>query len=512
MSNTALNIQGKISSSEVTSGSLIIKNTLWNTLGFILPLIVGFFAIPLLIHGLGTERFGVLTIVWMVIGYSSIFDFGLGRALTKLVAEKLGDENYDEIPGLIWTALLLIAVLSVLSTIIVFFLADTIVFKWLNISPNLQAETLTAFKILAFSIPLVVVSTGFRSILEAYQKFAIINVIRIPLALITFLGPFLTLPFSVSLDKIVIVIFVGRVVGAYAFYHFMVETVPVIKRGVVISKQQIRNLITYGSWMTVDNLVAPLIIYIDRFIIGSVLTMAAVTLYVAPYEIVNRLSTLAVPFVGVLFPAFSTLMNSDKKKVAYFYTKGNYLVFFLVFPLVLIIVAIAPEAVAMWLGKDFGETSALVLQCLAIGVLINSAGQIPFVLLQGAGRPDIPAKLYILELPFYVIAILFAINHFGIAGVAVVWSLRVAVDTFVFLIAAVKLIPETKAGSIKIALKLSAATAILSALILINSFPMRIAGLLILLPVYLAAEWKYGIAAEDRAKIISLTQLRKRFV
>ena len=58
-------------------------------------------AIPMVIEGMGLARFGVLTIAWMVVGYFSLVDFGLGRALTKLVAEKLGSGQGNEIPPLI---------------------------------------------------------------------------------------------------------------------------------------------------------------------------------------------------------------------------------------------------------------------------------------------------------------------------------------------------------------------------------------------------------------------------
>ena len=70
-----------------------------------MPLLVAIVVIPMLIKGMGLERFGVLTIAWMVVGYFSLFDFGLGRALTKLVADKLGKGQNNAIPSLIWIAM-----------------------------------------------------------------------------------------------------------------------------------------------------------------------------------------------------------------------------------------------------------------------------------------------------------------------------------------------------------------------------------------------------------------------
>jgi len=52
-------------------------------------LLAALVAIPVTLRGLGTERFGALSLAWLLIGYLSLFDLGLGRALTKLAAERL---------------------------------------------------------------------------------------------------------------------------------------------------------------------------------------------------------------------------------------------------------------------------------------------------------------------------------------------------------------------------------------------------------------------------------------
>ena len=74
----------------LASGPRLARNTLWSLLGQGAPLLAALVTIPVLVRNLGTERFGILTLIWMVIGYFSVFDLGLGRALTKLVAAKLG--------------------------------------------------------------------------------------------------------------------------------------------------------------------------------------------------------------------------------------------------------------------------------------------------------------------------------------------------------------------------------------------------------------------------------------
>src|SRR5258708_26912936 len=91
----------------LTRGSLLAGNTFWNLVGTAFPLLVAIFCIPVLKRSLGTDRLGVISLAWVVIGYFGFFDLGLSRALTKLVAEKLGQARPAEIPTLIWTSLAL---------------------------------------------------------------------------------------------------------------------------------------------------------------------------------------------------------------------------------------------------------------------------------------------------------------------------------------------------------------------------------------------------------------------
>ena len=475
------------------NSSLLVKNTLWNTLGLVLPIIVGLFAMPVLIHGLGTERFGVLTIAWMFIGYFSIFDFGLGMAMTKLIAERLGQEKTESIPSLFWTAIIIMSGGGVIGALLVGAAANQIVLHWLNIPQPLQTESLTVFYILCLSIPVVIITTGLRALLEAYQKFAVSNMIRIPLGLLTFLGPLAVLPFSNSLAAIVAVLFLGRLIGVYAYYHYCVRMVPAIRNAITFDKKQVRTLLGFGGWMTVTNVLGPLMVYFDRFLIGFVLTMTAVSYYVAPYEMVTRLWMIPMGLIGVLFPAFSTMLSADKTKAVYLFSKGTNMIFYLMFPVFLVINLFAYEGINFWLGSEFAENSTVVMQWLSIGVFLNCVGRIPFVLIQSAGRPDLPAKLYLFELPLYVTALWYALNVYGIKGAAAVWTIRVLVDTVTFFAMSSKAIGETAQPSLKIGGKLLIALSILFSVTLIDGIILKTALLLsalILISVGTVWKWK----------------------
>src|ERR1035441_5497495 len=91
----------------------VTRNTFWNIVGQVLPVAAAILAVPLLIARLGQDRFGVFTMVWVVVGYSGLFVFGVGCAFTALVAGALGSGRAQEVPPLVWTSLVLMFGLGV---------------------------------------------------------------------------------------------------------------------------------------------------------------------------------------------------------------------------------------------------------------------------------------------------------------------------------------------------------------------------------------------------------------
>lgn len=407
----------------------LIRNSLWNLVGQGSPMIVAVFTIPLLINGLGMDRFGILTIVWMIIGYFGLFDLGLGRALVKIVAEKLGSKEEKEIPVIACTALFTMAMLGFVGGLILYLFAPLIVIDLIKIPLNLRDETLDSIQIMALSLPLVITTSGLKGILEAYQQFRLINTICIPMGIYTYLAPLAMLSFSSNLFYTVVLLVIGRIITWIIYLSFCIKLLKSSTFRIDINF--LMPLMSLGGWMTISNIIAPVMLYLDRFLISSLVSVTAVAYYAIPYEIVTKLWIVPTSLMGVIFPALSTSFVKDKTLSGNLYRKSIKYIFCLLFPIILIIILFGKKGLTIWIGPEFAANSFRIMQLLAIGVLIHSLGQPSFTFLQAMGKPDITAKLHLIELPLYLSYLWFFIHKYGIEGAAFSWVLRVTTSFFI---------------------------------------------------------------------------------
>jgi len=486
------------------SSQLLLKNSLYNLAGSIIPLFVALFTIPFLIKGLGEEKFGILSLAWIVIGYFSLFDFGIGRTLTKIVAENIGTDKDEDIPVIFWTSLLLMFIVSLFGSIILFLFTPHLVLNIFKISTIYEEETIYTFYTLAISIPIVTTTAGLRGVLEAYQKFGVINSIKTVLGIFTFVGPLLCLIFTNNLFIIIILLTLIRFVIWIFYYRECDKLESIRKSKIVISKNFIKPIIKISTWMSVSNFIGPLLIYVDRFLIGAMISAVAVTYYTTPYEVITKLLVIPSALTGVLFPAISSNYKINPEYTHKLLLKSIKYVFILIFPVVFVIITFSSEGIYIWLGEDFVEHSKLVLQLLGMGILLNSLAYFPFTFLQSIGRPDITAKIHLFELPFYLLLMVYIIPKLGIIGVAFVWVIRILVDTLLLFYFTQRVFADDFINKHKLHL-VFVSSSILMALvsIFLTLLIVKVIFALLVLMIFALVVWKKIINNEDLSFILS---------
>lgn len=423
-------------------GKSVVRNAARNLLGQGLPLIVAFYCIPQLITALGAERFGFLTLIWVVVGYLSIFDLGLGQALTKLVAEQIGRGEHEKILPLFWTAMWLMCGLGIIGMLIAEIAIPYLVAGVFNLSPKFQHEAGVALGMTALSLPFVIVSAGSRGVLEAHQRFDLVNWVRIPLGIFIFLAPLIVARYvSNDLAAIAVVLVLGRFIFLCSTMWLCFKIIPSLRQVRKIQGALLKPLFSFGGWMTVANLIGPMMVYLDRFVIGALLSMSAVAYYVTPYEIITKLWIMPGALVGVLFSAFAINLAHHVEHSVKLFRNAMDGIFLLMLPITMVVIAFAHEGLTFWLGHDFAVHTIQIFQILAIGVFINSFGRVPSVFIQASGRSDIPALIYVLELPLYLFSLWYMLGRWGVEGAAITWVARIVLDNLLLLVSCVRVCP-----------------------------------------------------------------------
>lgn len=475
--------------SSLTSGRLLARSAFWNFFGMAAPILMALFAIPLLIEGMGKERFGLLAIIWMGVGYFSLFDMGLGRALTKMVSERLGRGTTDDLDALIWTALILLVFLGGLGASVLLMFSDALVTRVLNVPAELQSEGVAAFRILAVGVPLVILTAGLVGLLQAHQRFGTITVIRVPLGVLTFGGPLVTLQFTPSIAWATAVLLIGRMFALAAYYLAARGVRPELRNRPFFDRSEVSPLLGFGGWLTVTNIVGPLMTYMDRFVIGAFLTLTAVTHYVTPYEVLSRLQMFPQAIMGVMFPAMAAAHGGDPNRLATLYGHSSRLIYWGTLPVIAGVFLFASEGLFFWLGRDFQLAATPVVYWLAVGWAINSLARPAFTVLQSAGRPDLVAKTHLLELTPYFLVLWWLTSRYGISGVAAAWTLRVLADTFILNVLAARKLPELKTQVTRTYLTIVFTVMTFFGLWMLESVPTRLLAALGVVAVSTIALW-----------------------
>jgi len=482
----------------LTSGNRLARNTLWNLIGNIDPMLVSIFCIPVLVKALGTNRFGILTLVWALIGYTTVFDFGLGRALTQLVATRLGTDEQQDVPDLVWTSQLMMLFLGFVGTAVLGLLSRWLARHVLHVPVGLEGETTRSLYLLAFSIPVVISTAGLRGLLEAHQQFGVTNALRLPTAVFTFVGPLLVLPFSNSLAPVVAILLGGRLLAWVAHLLYCAKIVPELRHRIAWRRDAIRPLIQFGGWMTVSNVVGPLMVMLDRFVIAALLSVAAVAYYATSFDILTKLWLVPAALLGVMFPAFSMTFVQDRGRTAVLYGRSVKFLLLILFPVVLFIIVMAKNGLRVWLGPEFAEHSTRVLQWLAAGMFINCLAQVPFALVQGIGRPDLTAKLHLIELPGYLLALWWLSRTHGIEGAAIAWTARAFIDAFALFAMSRRFLPHGTHLSPQISVVLIMSLVVLTLAAQVQNVIYKGIFLLLTILIFVLATWFVVFSPEER--------------
>ena len=453
-------------------------------------------AMPKLVAFLGNTAFGLFSLAWVVIGYLTFLDIGVNRAATKFVSEHLAGEDDQSVRSVVRTAFIANLALGLLGGLLVVLLSPYLIHSVFKVSPAMENQARLTFYAVGVAVPVLLVQGILRAILSSYQRFGWINSVNAAATTAQWAGAVLLAWRGFGLAWVVSITVLARMIATIVYGLVLSRMLPRFHQASPAGLSTIFKLLRFGSWVTVSQLISPVLVYLDRMLIASFVSLGAVTLYTVPYEVMTRLRLIPSSMMSTLYPAFSERgLEGQQAHLQHLYERTVRYLLLVLLPAVTFLVLLGSDVLTLWMGSGFARQTVAVIEILALGALANGMAYVPYNILQAVGRPDLTGKFHLLELPFYVGLCFAFVPRWGIAGAALASSVRFALDAGLLFWAVRRYCHCSLKGlwtpSFRrtLALTLALAVALLAIRLTLNLPWMRLAAGAIALFTYFAAVW-----------------------
>lgn len=403
----------------------IQRDMLYNLVGSLMPVALLLATVPLYLEALGAARYGVLSIVLLLTGALGVFDLGLGQATAYKIANS-DTTQADESGRILWTAVLLNIGFGSFGAAIIYFLGPLLFERVFNIPDDLARELMATLPWIAAAIPLVTLEGVFAGTLMGKTKFLALNIRAVIGSMLVQLMPLAAvLLIRADLTVAIPVTVIARFISVLLFAFIAFRSADALGRPRFGERALFKELLTYGGWVTLGKALLQVIANLDRFVIASVLTPVAVTLYTVPFQLVAKGAVIPRSLANALFPRLAQRSPQEASALALRAIRANLA---LMTPLCLIGIAFLKPFLSVWIDPDFAADASLVGYLIALSVWFNAVAIVAINVLEAQGRPKETFLVSAIQAPPYVILTLVGVHLAGIVGVALARNARSLLD------------------------------------------------------------------------------------
>lgn len=379
-----------------------------------------FLAVPLMIHYLGQEKFGVWSTLLAVMSWVVFFDLGVGNGLRNKVAESIAKQDQAEAAHYISSGYSLTALIAFLLWAVVIFISFIV--PWQNVfnthsiteaSLRLTVQITTSFIVLNFWIGLI------SAILSAVQK---TSMTALGLLISNILALFFVFQLSKTSSASIVYLAcsygISLVAANIILSIWFYRQHPELRPKPHLNKKHINPILSIGMKFFAIQLAALVIFTTDKIFITQIFGPQ----YVTQYEVVFKLfSLITLTHSLISTPLWSAYTDA--------YHRGDLMwiknmlikqlkIFLVIVGLVALMIALAKPIIEIWIGHEFFVSLPLVF-AMGLFVLVSTWNNIYAMFLNGIG--EIKLQLYVavfamlINIPLIFVFVRYF--NFGLTGV-----------------------------------------------------------------------------------------------
>ena len=398
----------------------IARNVLFNWLGTIANMAVGFFLSPFILHRLGDVAFGVFVLANSVVAYLGLLDLGMQSSVLRFVSKghTKGDHEgaSEAISAALWVRLQVSALALLLSAGIA--LVFPHIFKVpADLANDARKAILLIGVVTAISMSVGVVG----GVISALNRYDLQNYVNLTQTAIRVVGVVFVLRSGHGIVGIALSEFVATVVGNVLLVWIARRLYPELRIQLKKPKREtLRQIWSYSFYAFLTTIAVQLVYQTDNLVVGAFVSASAVTFFAIANNLCRYATQIVSSMGGTFVPAASTYEAAgDSASLLMLYKNGTRATLMISLPILITFIVRGPTFIGLWMGPEYAHSSGIVLIILSIALFFSYANRTAGAIAFGVEKHKTTALWSIGEGVANLALSILLVHWYGIYGVAI---------------------------------------------------------------------------------------------
>ncbi|WP_276508927.1 oligosaccharide flippase family protein [Mariprofundus ferrooxydans] len=414
--------------------SLLRANIVANLIGSGWTAVISIAFIPLYIHFMGVESYGLVGFYLTLQALSAVLDMGLTTTLSRELARMSAlTDCVQEMRNLVRTLEIVYWSIAVLIMVVVTLLAPWLATEWLNVRA-LPVETVQLAIVLMGLIVALRMPYGFYSGgLIGLQRQVLLNGIKITAETVKSGGTVMVLWLvSPEITAFFLWQLLISAIGACAVAVALWKSLPESGTAALFQLSVFRRVWRFTAGMSLITILSAILAQMDKIILSKMLSLEVFAYYSLAASVAVGIYVIAGPVFSAVYPRLTQLLTSnDMSELRRLYHKSCQLMTIMVIPPALAVSFFSLQLLNLWTqNEQVSSHASPILTILVLGTALNAMMNIPFALQLAHGWIRLALSLNVVAILVLVPALIFAVTHYGSTGAAMIWLFLNAVSVF----------------------------------------------------------------------------------
>ena len=336
---------------------------------------ISFFVTPYLIHRMGVETYALYVLLYATVGYLSLLSFGASATTVKYTAQFYAARNRSGLQDILVYSGLTHLLGAVFGAAVVAGGARFCAVRLFHVPPAMTDLATRVICAAALGAVFAALIQFFSGVLQGLQRFdwqAGITLLQnglMPLGAAALISRGLGLR---GVAAWYVLLQVGICLLFLAVLWKLLRSARGFKDG---ERLAFRNYaaFSFSNWLVNISSIANS--QLDRIFIVRAASLTDLTLYSVPSGLLQRVQMLPATISTVLLPMISEIHGPDaKERLVRMYLKSSRFLLWCMLPLLVLLFALMPQFLTLWLGLDFvgrGVWPARLLVLMQVFVVVN---------------------------------------------------------------------------------------------------------------------------------------------